>query len=73
MSNDKVSIPLAVIGRIMKEALPDSKFGKDAKIEFEKQLVEFAISACQKAGEYTTAAKRKTVNAADVKSAFDSM
>ena len=71
--SEKPSIPLAVIGRIMKEALPDSKFGKDAKIAFEELLVDYAIAACKKAGEYTAAAKRKTVNAEDVKSAFEAI
>ncbi len=73
MSKDKVSIPLAVVGRIMKEALPNSKFGKEAKIAFEELLVDVAIATCKKAGEYTAAAKRKTVNTEDVKSAFESM
>lgn len=62
----KTTIPLAVIDRIMREYLPDKKISKDAKIEFEKVLLQQAKVICENANASTDNAKRKTVKPEDI-------
>jgi len=73
MSEEKATFPLASINRLMREHLPNNKIGRDAKIEFGKLLTEVAKIACEKTLVYTNEAKRKTVKAEDVQSAFESI
>jgi len=73
MSKEKSAFPLASIERLMKEQMPNNKIGKDAKIEFGVLLAEVAKLACEKTLEYTNDAKRKTVKAEDVQSAFETI
>ena len=73
MSKEKSTFPLATIERLMKEHLPNNKIGKSAKIEFGNLLAEVAKLACEKTLVYTNDAKRKTVKAEDVQSAFESI
>jgi len=73
MSKEKSAFPLASIERLMKEHMPNNKIGKDAKIEFGVLLADVAKLACEKTLEYTNDAKRKTVKAEDVQSAFETI
>ncbi|NHJ05958.1 MAG: hypothetical protein EAX90_14115 [Candidatus Heimdallarchaeota archaeon] len=73
MSKEKTTFPLASIDRLMREYLPDNKIGLSAKVEFDKLLTKVAKLACEKTLAYTNKAKRKTVNAEDVQSAFETI
>ncbi|CAI4233059.1 unnamed protein product [Auanema sp. JU1783] len=72
--NNKVEdlrLPLSVIGRIVKDALPsNASLSKDARIAISRAAAVFVVHLTNYANDYASAKKRKTLTAEDVMQAI---
>jgi len=66
MARNKTTIPRAPLGKLMMHA-GAQRVGEDACKELEMFLHDYSLTIAKKANEIAKHAKRKTVNAGDVK------
>ncbi|XP_068596948.1 DNA polymerase epsilon subunit 3 [Brachionichthys hirsutus] len=71
---EDLNLPNAVIGRIIKEALPDGvNVSKEARRAISQAASVFVLYATSCANNFAMKAKRKTLNAGDVLAAMEEM
>lgn len=71
---EDLNLPNAVVGRIIKEAIPDGvNVSKEARLAISKAASVFVLYATSCSNNYALKAKRKTIGAQDVLQAMEEM